>query len=133
MIVIHRAVPPRPGRLHVTLGGTLCTTATCRNGTGSAATSTLFDRKLQDPNGAILKGGSASGDVCFDAPQGGPAGQYVVLLDPSFSFTSERVAWLGVPVHAIPLGVTRKWVPTEHCEPRHGGGGGRPRRPGGPI
>ena len=95
-----------------TLGETLCTTATYRNGTASAATFTLFDWKLQDPNGAILNtgivgsdnvlrtgeiapGGSASGDVCFDAPQGGPSGQYVVLLDPSFSFTSERVAWLN--------------------------------------
>ncbi len=44
--------------------------------------------------GQIAPGGSATGDVCFDAPQGSPSGQYVVLLDPSFSSTAERVAWL---------------------------------------
>lgn len=95
-----------------TLGETLCTTVTYANGTSSAASFTLFDWKLQDPNGTILTtgivgsqnplstgqiapGGSATGDVCFDAPQGSPSGQYVVLFDPSFSFTSERVAWLN--------------------------------------
>ena len=95
-----------------TLGETLCTTATYNNGTDSAAMFTLFDWKLQDPNGAILMtgivgsdnplstgeiapGGTASGDVCFTAPQGNPSGQYVVLLDPSFSFSSERIAWLN--------------------------------------
>jgi hypothetical protein len=95
-----------------TLGETLCTTVSYANGTGSAATFNLFDWKLQDPNGTILNtgllgsddplrsgeiapGGSATGDVCFDAPQGSPSGRYVVLFDPSFSFTSERIAWLN--------------------------------------
>jgi hypothetical protein len=95
-----------------TLGDTLCTTVSYANGTSAAASFSLFDWKLQDPNGTILNtgivgsqnplstgeiapGGNASGDVCFDAPQGSPSGQYVVLLDPSFSFTSERVAWLN--------------------------------------
>lgn len=95
-----------------TLGETLCTTVTYNNGGASPAMFSLIDWKLQDPNGTILNtgftgsnnllstgeiapGGSASGDVCFDAPQGNPAGQYVVLLDPSFSFSSERYAWLN--------------------------------------
>lgn len=95
-----------------TLGDTLCTTTTYANGTGSAASFNLIDWKLQDPNGTILNtgftgsdnllstgeiapGGSATGDVCFDAPQGSPSGQYVVLLDPSFSFTPQRIAWLN--------------------------------------
>jgi hypothetical protein len=95
-----------------TLGETLCTTVTYANGTSSAASFSLIDWKLQDPNGTILNtgfvgsqnplstgqiapGGSATGDVCFAAPEGSPSGQYVVLLDPSFSFTSERVAWLN--------------------------------------
>lgn len=95
-----------------TLGETLCTTATYNNGTDAPATFSLFDWKLQDPNGAILMtgiigsdnalssgeiapGGTASGDVCFTAPQGNPAGQYVVLLDPTFSFSSERIAWIN--------------------------------------
>lgn len=94
-----------------TLGETLCTTVTYNNGGDSAAMFSLIDWKLQDPNGTILNtgfagsdnllstgeiapGGNASGDVCFDAPRGNPSGQYVVLLDPSFSFSSERLAWL---------------------------------------
>lgn len=96
-----------------TLGDTLCTTATYNNGTaGPASFNGGFDWKLQDPNGTILMtgfagsdnilsageiapGGNTSGDVCFSAPQGNPSGQYVVLLDPTFSFSSERIAWLN--------------------------------------
>lgn len=95
-----------------TLGETLCTTATYNNGTDAAAKFSLIDWKLQDPNGTILNtgfagsnnllstgaiapGGNASGDVCFTAPQGNPPGQYVVLLDPSFSFSAQRLAWLN--------------------------------------
>lgn len=95
-----------------TFGETLCTTVGYDNGGDSAARFSMIDWKLQDPNGTILNtgilgsdnplstgeiapGGNASGDVCFDAPQGNPSGQYVVLLDPSFSFSSERFAWLN--------------------------------------
>lgn len=95
-----------------TLGETLCTAVTYNNGGDSAARFSLIDWKLQDPNGTILNtgfagsdnplstgeiapGGNASGDVCFDAPQGNPSGQYVVLLDPSFGFSSARFAWLN--------------------------------------
>ena len=95
-----------------TLGETLCTTVGYTNGGDSAARFSLIDWKLQDPNGTILNtgllgsdnplstgeiapGGNASGDVCFDAPQGNPSGQYVVVLDPPISFSSERFAWLN--------------------------------------
>lgn len=95
-----------------TLGETLCTTVAYGNGGDSAAQFSLIDWKLQDPNGTILNtgftgssntlssgeiapGGTASGDVCFDAPQGSPSGQYVVLFDPTFRFSSERIAWLN--------------------------------------
>lgn len=95
-----------------TLGETLCTKATYSNGTDSPARFSLIDWKLQDPNGTILNtgftgsdnllstgeiapGGSTTGDVCFNAPQGNPTGKYVVLLDPSFRFSSERIAWLN--------------------------------------
>ena len=103
--------PLKPG--DSTLGKTLCTTVTYNNGTDEPATfNGGFDWKMQDPNGTILMtglsgsrnmlsagqiapGGKATGDVCFDAPQGSPSGQYVVLLDPSFRFTSDRIAWLN--------------------------------------
>lgn len=94
------------------LGETLCTAVSYANGTGSATTFSVFDWKLQDPNGTILDtgfvgspdalgtgeivpGGTATGDVCFDAPRGDPSGRYVVLLDPSFRLTSRRIAWLN--------------------------------------
>lgn len=94
------------------LGETLCTTVTYENGTDAPAMFSLIDWRLQDPNGAILMtgftgsdnllssgqiapGGNTTGNVCFDAPQGSPPGQYVVLLDPSFSFSGERIAWLN--------------------------------------
>lgn len=96
-----------------TLGRTLCTTASLSNGTdGVLAFNGMFDWKMQDPNGTILMpaltgsnnmlsagemapGGKATGDVCFDAPQGSPAGQYVVFFDPAFRFTGDRIAWLN--------------------------------------
>ncbi|GAA3226632.1 hypothetical protein GCM10017691_16310 [Pseudonocardia petroleophila] len=95
-----------------TLGETLCTSVIYNNGGDGAAPFSLIDWKLQDPNGTILNtgftgstnllssgeiapGGTASGDVCFDAPQGSPSGQYVVLFDPTFRFSSERIAWLN--------------------------------------
>lgn len=91
----------------------LCTDVTYVNGSGQPTSfNGGFDWKLQDPNGAILMngfsssedrlasgelapGGTVSGQVCFDAPRGDTAGQYVVLLDPSFQFSSERMAWLN--------------------------------------
>jgi uncharacterized protein DUF4352 len=91
----------------------LCTDVSYANGsTETTSFNGGFDWKLQDPNGAILMngfsgsdkqlaagqlapGGKVSGQVCFDAPRGSTAGQYVVLLDPSFRFTSDRIAWIN--------------------------------------
>lgn len=96
-----------------TLQKTLCSTVTYQNGgSDTASFNGGFDWKLQDPNGAIMTtgllgsdnlltagqlvpGGKTSGDVCFDAPQGSPSGTYVLLLDPSFRFTSDRIAWIN--------------------------------------
>lgn len=96
-----------------TLGETLCTTVTYDNQSDQPSTfNGGFDWKLQSPNGAILSntpmgsdnllqsgelapGGKMTADVCFDARQGNPAGQYVVLLDPTFRFSSDRIAWVN--------------------------------------
>ncbi|MFE7416404.1 DUF4352 domain-containing protein [Rhodococcus sp. NPDC057529] len=90
----------------------LCTTITINNAGNTSASFNTFDWKLQDPAGAIRNssftgtenqlnsgevapGGTASGDVCFDNPQGSPPGQYVVLNDPSFVFSSDRIGWIN--------------------------------------
>jgi hypothetical protein len=96
-----------------TLGPTLCTTVTYDNQSGRPTTfNGGFDWKLQSPNGAILSnthtgsdnllksgelapGGNMTADVCFDAKQGNSSGHYVVLLDPSFRFSSDRIAWVN--------------------------------------
>lgn len=92
---------------------TLCSTVSYNNGSGEPASfNGAFDWKLQDPNGVILMntfggsdnalnsgelapGGTLTADVCFTAPATQTPGQYVVLLDPAFSFSSDRIAWLN--------------------------------------
>jgi hypothetical protein len=92
---------------------TLCTTVTYDNQSGHPVTfNGGFDWKLQSPDGAILPntligsdnllksgelapGGKMTADVCFDAKQGNSSGHYVVLLDPSFRFSSDRIAWVN--------------------------------------
>jgi len=96
-----------------TIQKTLCSTVTYQNGgSDTASFNGVFDWKLQDPNGAIVMsgllgsdnalnsgqltpGGKTTGDVCFEAPQGSPSGTYVLLLDPSFRLTSDRIAWIN--------------------------------------
>ncbi|ROP39853.1 hypothetical protein EDD40_5255 [Saccharothrix texasensis] len=96
-----------------TLGPTLCTAVTYDNQSGRPAPfNGGFDWKSQSPNGAILSntftgsdnllrsgelapGGKMTADVCFDAGQGKPPGQYVVLLDPTSRFGSDRIAWVN--------------------------------------
>ncbi|MBP2339192.1 hypothetical protein JOF41_005370 [Saccharothrix coeruleofusca] len=96
-----------------TFGNTLCTTVTYTSQSDQPSNfSGATDWKMQDPNGAILfstitgsknllqsgqlaPGGNTTGDVCFNAPQGTPPGQYVVLLEPFFRFSSDRIAWLN--------------------------------------
>lgn len=94
-------------------GATLCTPVSYKNGKKEEVQfNGGFDWKLQDPNGAavmstilgsdqllqagkIAPGGQTSGDVCFTAPKSKVHGQYVVLYDPTFRFSSERIAWLN--------------------------------------
>ncbi|ETT24137.1 protein of unknown function DUF1942 [Rhodococcus rhodochrous ATCC 21198] len=90
----------------------LCTTVTINNGGDDPADFADFDWKLQDPAGAIrdtwitgrpnllgygdvAPGGTATGEVCFDNRAGSPPGQYVVLYDPSFDFSSDRIGWIN--------------------------------------
>jgi Domain of unknown function (DUF4352) len=92
---------------------TMCSNVSYANGGDDPATfNGGFDWKLQDPNGAIVStgllgsdkllsagqlapGGKVTGDVCFSLPNGSAKGQYVLLLDPSFRFTSDRIAWIN--------------------------------------
>jgi hypothetical protein len=80
-----------------------------QNNSGKEATfNTLFEWKMQDPSGTtkdasvmgadnflgageIAPGGNAKGDVCFESPTGNPRGTYVVLFDPTFRLSSNRV------------------------------------------
>jgi uncharacterized protein DUF4352 len=91
----------------------LCTDVAYQNGSDETTSfNGGFDWKVQDPNGAILMntfsgnenalnsgelapGGKTSGQVCFESASASPKGTYVVLLDPSFRFGSERVAWIN--------------------------------------
>lgn len=93
------------------LGPTLCTSVSLQNASKDTLSFNIFDWKLQSPTGTILTsglsgsdnmlstgeiapGGTAKGDVCFDNKQTAP-GQYVVLYQPTFSFFSNRAAWLN--------------------------------------
>jgi hypothetical protein len=91
----------------------LCTLLTLQNSsTEQVSFNTLFDWKMQDPTGTtrsasvsgaenflsageVAPGGTATGDVCFESPQGNPRGTYVVLFDPTFRFSSNRVGWIN--------------------------------------
>lgn len=91
----------------------LCTQVTIKNDSDKAASfNAAFDWKLQDPTGTtrmasligsendlsageVAPGGTATGDVCFESPQGTPPGTYVVLFDPSFSLSSNRIGWIN--------------------------------------
>lgn len=92
----------------------ICTTVTIKNDSQKSQSFNVWDWKLQDANGTARNssftgtdnqlnsgevaagGGTTVGDVCFDNPQGSPSGTYVVLFDPSFIFTSDRIGWINV-------------------------------------
>jgi hypothetical protein len=91
----------------------LCTTVTVSNESKKSQSFNVWDWKLQDPSGTARNcaftgsdnqlnsgevaagGGTTVGDVCFDEPQGSPSGTYVVLFDPTFTLSSDRVAWIN--------------------------------------
>lgn len=91
----------------------LCTNVTIKNDSDQGASFNQFDWKLQDPTGTIRNttftgrpnqlhsgdtapGGATTGELCFDAPAGAPPGQYIVLYDPSFDFSSDRIGWINI-------------------------------------
>lgn len=94
-----------------TFGPTLCTTVSVENGADETASYSIFDWQLQSPAGSVersggtgsttllstgelVPGGTTSGDVCFTNESGG-SGQFVVLYQPTFTFSTERGAWLN--------------------------------------
>lgn len=89
----------------------LCTTVTIKNGSDDSISFNEFDWSLQDPDGAsrtttlggsddlldsgdLAAGGTVTGDVCFESAKK-PSGTYVVLYAPTFSFSSDRIAWVN--------------------------------------
>lgn len=94
------------------LGENLCSLVTIVNNTGENQSFGTFDWSLLDPAGTIKSstyaadinllesgetapGGTATGNVCFDIPTGSPPGQYVVLFEKTFSFSSDRIGWIN--------------------------------------
>lgn len=94
-------------------GENLCSLVTIVNNTGENQSFGTFDWSLLDPAGTIktstyaadinllesgetAPGGTATGNVCFDVPQGAPSGQYVVLFEKTFSFSSDRIGWINL-------------------------------------
>lgn len=91
----------------------LCTTVSYKNGGDDPQPFNPFDWKLQDPQGAsrdatfggtdndlssgdLAVGGSVSGDVCFEDPNGGAPGTYTVIYKPSFGFNADDTAsWIN--------------------------------------
>ncbi|MGO1487395.1 MAG: hypothetical protein ACTHWA_02415, partial [Arachnia sp.] len=93
-------------------GDTLCTAVSLQNTSEDTVDFNLFDWKIQFPTGTIVNGtvfgsddilasgqiapgGTAAGDVCFDAKDSTTTGQYVVLYEPILLFFSDRGAWLN--------------------------------------
>lgn len=94
-----------------TFGDTLCTTVSVTNNAEEAIDFNMLDWEMQEPGGTIQNGtfggsedalsggkiapgGNTGGDVCFDS-DGADPGTYVVLYEPTFSFTSDRAAWIN--------------------------------------
>ena len=93
------------------LGPTACTGVTIQNNSGKELDFNIMEFKLLSPSGtivntgfagshniiqpgALIDGGSTSGDVCFDTDLAG-GGQFVVLYEPLFSSSQQREAWVN--------------------------------------
>ncbi|MBO4236991.1 DUF4190 domain-containing protein [Pseudonocardia alni] len=86
-----------------------CTDVTYRNGSDGTENFNIWDWKLQDPNGAIRRisiigdndlssgelapGGTAQGQVCFDAKTD-PAGDWTIIYEGGL-FGGEELRWAG--------------------------------------
>jgi hypothetical protein len=95
------------------IGDYLCTNVTIKNvGDKQNDFNSYIDWSLQDASGTIrdatfaperqplnsgqiAPGGQTTGDVCFDAAQGAGPGTYVVLFKDTFSFSTDRLAWVN--------------------------------------
>lgn len=91
-----------------TFGDRLCSKVTIQNDGDSEVSYNVFDWKLQYPSGdikdptissgdslnhgEIAPGGTAEGEVCFE--DAGEEGQYILISEGLFSFSSERGAWI---------------------------------------
>lgn len=91
-----------------TFGNRLCSKVVLKNDGDSEVSYNVFDWKLQYPSGdikdptlasgdslnhgEIAPGGTAEGDVCFE--DDGEDGQYILISEGLFSFSSERGAWV---------------------------------------
>lgn len=93
-------------------GGYLCSAVSIDNvGTAQNDFNGYTDWSLQDPSGAIrdatfgtdrpmlssgkiAPGGHVTGNICFDTPTGAAPGTYVVLFEDTFSFSTDRLAWI---------------------------------------
>lgn len=91
-----------------TFGNLVCSKVVLKNDGDSEVSYNVFDWKLQYPSGdikdqsisggdslnsgEIAPGGTAEGDVCFE--DNGEDGQYILISEGLFSFSSERGAWI---------------------------------------
>lgn len=91
-----------------TFGNLLCSMVVLKNDGDSEVTYNVFDWKLQYPSGdikdptisdgdslnhgEIAPGGTAEGNVCFE--DDGDEGQYILISEGLFSFSSERGVWI---------------------------------------
>lgn len=106
-----RGVKVTAGKLRTvngTFGNQLCSKVTIKNDGDTQVSYNIYDWSLQYPSGDIkdptapnenslshgdiAPGGSAQGSVCFDDT--GHSGQYVLISDDLFSFSSERAVWI---------------------------------------
>ncbi len=62
---------------------------------GAIRDSTFGTERPMLNSGRLAPGGTASGDVCFDARSGAAPGSYVVLYEDTFSLSTDRLAWLS--------------------------------------
>ncbi|MBM7457328.1 DUF4352 domain-containing protein [Rhodococcus coprophilus] len=95
------------------LGSYLCSEVTIVNvGTAENDFNGYTDWHVQDAGGAIrdstfgtdrpmlqsgrlAPGGTATGNVCFDARSGAAPGTYIVLYEDTFSLSTDRLAWVS--------------------------------------
>lgn len=66
-----------------------------QDGSGAIRDATFGPDRTMLNSGAITPGGQATGSVCFDDRSGAAPGTYVVLFEDTFSFSTDRLAWIN--------------------------------------